>query len=182
MTQSDSISTTDTSGREKTQEQVIAVVKRIAAIAGTTQNFLTYILGVGALATFYLMWLAYSADSTIWWNIVKGLLLIWPVSILGFTWTVLGQLHEVPEAVGKLNQDTQTAYAGIKEVKIREPKGLRGMFSVLNAFRREGSLGTVFDTVSGITLLLNPLFLFVGFLSLVIVLLLSFSAFLILLF
>jgi len=91
-------------------------------------------------------------------------------------------LHEAPESVGKLNQDTRIAYAGMKEVKIREPKGLRGMFRVLNTFRREGSLGTVFDTVGGITLLLNPIFLFIVCLALVLVFLLSFSAFLVVLF
>jgi len=96
--------------------------------------------------------------------------------------TILGGLSEMPEAVGKLNQDTRTAFSGMKEVKVREPKGLRGMFSVLNNFRKEDSLAPVLDTVGGITLMLNPFFIFVIFVALVVEFLLALSAFLIVLF
>ena len=82
----------------------------------------------------------------------------------------------------KLNQDTKTAFTGLKEVKVQEPKGLRGMFSVLNQFRREGSLGDVFDTVGSITLIVNPLFLFLAFISFVVLLLLTFVMLLVVIF
>ena len=168
--------------KELAQKQAIDVVKRMAAIAGSTQNGLSYVLGVGGLATLYLMWVFYSAQSELWINITKCVLLVWPVLVLGFTWAVLGQLSEVPESVAKLNQDTRTAYAGMKEVKLREPKGLRGLFSVLNSFRREDSYSVIFDTVGGISLLLNPFFLFVISLSFVFVLLFTLTAVLIALF
>lgn len=161
---------------ELAQQQAVSVIKKVSSIAGATQKGLSYVLGVGGLATAYLVWLWYSPQSDLWVNIFKCALLTWPALVLGFAWTVLGQLSEVPESAAKLNQDTRTAYAGIKEVKLREPKGLRGMFSVLNSFRREGSLGVVFDTVGGISLLLNPFFLFVISLSFVFVLLLSLTA------
>ena len=168
--------------REKAQQQVIAVVKRIALIAGKCQAVLSYVLVVGLLATSYLVWCSYSSESELWWNIVKGALLSLPVLILGFAWTILGGLSEMPDAVGKLNQDTRTAFSGMKEVKVREPKGLRGMFSVLNNFRKEDSLAPVLDTVGGITLMLNPFFIFVIFVALVVEFLLALSAFLIVLF
>ena len=164
------------------QEQVIKLVRAVAGIAGATRNGLSYLLVPGALATAYCVFLSYSADSTIWWNVLKISLLVWPVLLLLFVWSVLGDLRDAPESVGKLNQDTKVAFSGLKEVKIQEPKGLRGMFRVLNQFRREGSLGDVFDTVSSITLIVNPVFLFVAFLSAVILTLLSFVALLIVIF
>jgi len=121
----------------------------------------------------------YSSESALWWNVTKVLFVAWPSLILGLTWTILGQLHEAPESMNKLNLDTRAAYQGIKEVKLREPKGIRGMLRVLYSFHREGSLGTIFDTVGGITLLLNPLFLFVVCLSSVILFMLSLTALLI---
>lgn len=170
------------SSREKAQQQFILVVKRIAMIAGSTQTVLSYFLGVGCLATVYLVWLSYSPESAIWWAVLKGVLLVWPVLVLAFAWSVLGQLSEVPESAAKLNQDTRAAYSGMKEIKVREPKGLRGMFSVLNTFRREGSYDVIFDTVGGISLLLNPFFLFVIVLAAVLVILLSFTSLLIVVF
>jgi len=168
--------------REKSQEQLVSVVKKTALIAGKTQSLLGYILGVGGLASVYLVYCLYSQESAYWFNAFKGFLVMSPVLVLGFFWTILGQLHDAPESLKKLNQDTRTAYSGIKQVKLREPKGLRGMFWVLNAFRREGSLGDVFDTVGSISLLVNPLFLFVLCIALVLLILLSFTALLIVLF
>jgi len=169
-------SSESSSNKESAQQKLATLVKRISSIAGATQKGLSYFLCVGGLATVYLVWASYSAESELWWNVLKGVLLIWPVAILLFVWSVLGQLSEVPESVAKLNQDTRTAYAGIKEVKIREPKGLRGMFSVLNTFRREDSLSVIFDTVGGISLLVNPFFLFVISLSSVFVVLFTLTA------
>ena len=177
MTQDSSLTT-----RERTQQQAFAAVKRVAVIAGSTQRGLSYFLALGVVASLYLIWLAYSADSANWWNAVKALLLVWPSAILGFTWLTLGQIHEAPASMSKLNQDTKTAYQGIKDVKIREPKGIRGMLKVLYQFHREGSLTTIFETVGGIGLLLNPIFLFLVCLSAVVLLMLSFTALLIVLF
>lgn len=174
-------STSETS-RDKAQRQLITVVKRIASIAGATQHALSYFLGVGGVATLYLIWQAYSPESGLWWNGLKCVLLVWPALLLVFVWIVLGDLSDVPESVAKLNQDTRTAYSGMKDVKIREPKGLRGMFRVLNTFRREGSLSVIFDTVGGVSLLLNPLFLFFIALACVSVILLSFIGLLIVIF
>lgn len=164
------------------QERVVTLVKSVARIAGATQKGLTYFLAPGALATAYCIFLSYSGDSAVWWTVLKIVLLIWPALLLLFVWSVLGDLRDAPDFVGKLNQDTKVAFSGLKEVKVKEPKGLRGMFSVLNQFRREGSLGDVFDTVGSITLIVNPVFLFLAFLSAVILLLLSFVALLIVIF
>ena len=164
------------------QERVVKLVKSVARIAGATQKWLMYFLIPGTFATAYCVFLSYSAESAIWWNILKIVLLAWPVLLLLFVWSVLGDLCDAPESVGKLNQDTKVAYSGLKEVKIKEPKGLRGMFRVLWEFQREGNLWDVFDTVGSITLIVNPLFLFVAFLSAVILSLLTFVTLLIVIF
>ena len=164
------------------QERVVKLVKGVAKVAGATQTGLGYFLIAGACATLYCLFLSYSSESATWWNIVKGILIVWPVLLLGFLWTVLGDLRDAPESVGKLNKDTKAAFTGLKEVKVQEPKGLRGMFRVLNQFRREGSLGDVFDTVGSITLIVNPLFLFLAFISFVVLLLLTFVMLLVVIF
>ena len=164
------------------QERVIKLVNGVAKVAGATQKGLGYFLIAGAVATFYCVFLTYSSESAVWWNVLKGVLVVWPVLLLGFFWIVLGDLRDAPESVSKLNKDTKAAFTGLKEVKVQEPKGLRGMFSVLNQFRREGSLGDVFDTVGSITLIISPLFLFLIFLSFVVLFLLIFAALLIVIF
>lgn len=164
------------------QERIVKLVNGVARVAGATQKGLGYFLIVGACATLYCVLLSYSAESATWLNILKGVLISWPVLLLGFLWMVLGDLRDAPESVSKLNQDSKTALTGLKEVKIQEPKGLRGMFSVLNQFRREGSLGDVFDTVGSITLIVNPLFLFLAFLSFVVLFLLTFATLLFVIF
>jgi len=176
------MSDTELNKKQIAQEKVVGLVKGVAKVAGATQKGLGYFIIVGALATVYCIFLSYSPESAIWWNVVKGVLIVWPVLLLGFLWMVLGDLKDAPDSVGKLNQDTKIAFSGLKEVKAQESKGIRGTLSVLNQFRREGSLGDVFDTVGSITLIVNPFFLFLIFLSLVVLALLSFTALLIVIF
>lgn len=165
----------------KKQIALERTVKIVKTIAGGTQKGLSYFLIVGIVSTLYCLYLSYSSEVSHWWNAVKGIIIVAPVVLLGFVWTVLGQLREAPDNLAKLNQGTRNAYSGIKELK-NEPKGLRGLFRVLNQFRREGNLFEVFDTVGSIGLMVNPLFLFLVFLAAVILFLLNFVALLIFIF
>ena len=87
----------------KKQIALERTVKIVKTIAGGTQKGLSYFLIVGIVSTLYCLYLSYSSEVSHWWNAVKGIIIVAPVVLLGFVWTVLGQLREAPDNLAKLN-------------------------------------------------------------------------------
>jgi len=146
-------------------EKLTTVVGRIGEIAAGVQSKLRWFLAIGFIATLILLWQAYTPDGALWWNITKCGLISMPVLILGFVWSVLNQLREAPSLVAELTSDDKGLFANFDELSIREPNGLRGVFSTVAAFRREDGLSVVFDTIGGISLIANPVFALLAFIA-----------------
>jgi len=168
--------------KQQAQQTAINTVKRISSIAGGINGWLTYVLYVGAAATVYLMWLLFSIESVWWWNAIKCGLVSVPVLIVWFFWSILAQLSEVPESTDKFGKDSKQLYADIKQTDDPQMQGFRGMLRALNNYRKEGSLFVMFDTVSGIAMLVNPFFLVMVCLSFVMLFMFTLIALLIVLF
>ncbi len=164
------------------QEKLISLVNRIGEIATGVQSKLTWFLGLGVVATLALAWKFYSVDSALWWNIVKCGFVSLPALIWGFVWLVLNQLSEAPALVAELASADDGVFSNLDELSIREPNGLRGVFSTLAAFQREDGLEVVFETIGGVSLIANPLFAIVAFIAMVILGMLILIAPLVLLF
>ena len=101
-----------------------------------------------------------------------------PLSAWDFQWCSLYNRFQP-------NQDVisyQGVFSSTQSLSLREPNGLSGLFSTVRAFRKEGGLGIVFDTIGGLGVLANPIFAIVSLISLGALFLLSFVAVLLLIF
>lgn len=146
-------------------EKLLAVADRIGAIADGAQRKLRYFVFVGVLASSALAAIAFSIDSPWWWNTLKVGLLLLPAIIWCVVLLVLNQLKEAPELVSQLINDDDGLVENVQSFSLQEPDGLRGLFSTVRAFRQEEGFDVVFDTISGVGLIINPFFAFLAFLA-----------------
>jgi len=143
----------------------MSLITRVGEIATSLQSKLTWFLGIGVVATLMLAWEIYSSDSALWWNVLKCGLVSLPALIWVFVWLVLNQLREAPALVAELTSDDDGVFNNLQELSVRKPSGLRGLFSTLAAFQREDGFEIVFETIGGLSLIANPLFAIVAFIS-----------------
>lgn len=132
---------------------------RLGTSAAIVQKRLNWFLGLGLLATFYLAFKLYSSDSAIWWNVVKCSTVSLPALILGVFWYCLGQVSEAPRLVNQLAADKEGIVDDIQSFRLEQNSGLRGVLRTLNQFRQYEGLSVMMETIGGITLLINPVFL-----------------------
>ena len=162
------------------RSDVVKVFEQIANVASSAQRKLSYLLSVGLAATAYLSYEWLSAASPLWWNILKLVIITTPIIIWWFVWSVLGDLKQAPACVANLASGNSDLIPELKSIK--KPSSIRGVFSVLRAFRREESFAGVFDVVSGIGIIANPFFAILAFIALPILLILILISVLILIF
>ena len=146
-------------------QQLTLVVNKIGDIANGLQSKLSYFIGIGLLASSALAWKLFSLESALWWNIIKCGVVLLPAVIWVIVWLVLNQLRDAPNLVAELASDENGVLANLNDFSLKEPNGLRGVFSTIREFRNEDGLEVVFDTVSGVALIANPLFAVLAFLS-----------------
>lgn len=149
-------------------DNIIAVADRIGSIAESIHNKLRYFVVLGILASSVLAYYVFDGDSSWWWNTLKVGVLLAPAFIWLMVLLALRQLREAPELVSKLVNDDDGLFENINSFSLKEPSGLKGLVSTVRAFRQEDGLGAVFDTISGVGLMVNPFFLFLSFFALVV--------------
>ncbi|RBP51632.1 hypothetical protein DFR28_1021064 [Arenicella xantha] len=134
------------------------IVERVGMIADSIVRKITWFVVLGVFATLYLAWNLYSAESALWWNVLKCGVIALPALLWAFVWLVLSQLRDAPSQVAGLMDADNELMLNLKSVTVGESRGLRGLFSTLNALRKEDGLSAIFDTIGGVTLLANPFF------------------------
>lgn len=144
-------------------DTVSKVVDQVAEIAAGIKRKLSYFVLLGLVATGYLGWLVYSPESATWWNVFKCSVLAMPALIWAFIWSVLAQLQQAPALVSQLVDDDDGLFANLEHLSLSEPQGLSGVFNTLREFKQEDGLSVVFETLSGVGLLANPLFAILAF-------------------
>lgn len=144
-------------------ETLLSVVNRVADIASSIKRKLAFFVFLGLVASGFLAFSAFSADSQLWWNLVKCALLMLPALVWLFIWSVLAQLQEAPVLVSQLVADDQGLFNNVENLSLSEPNGLSGVFATLREFRQEDGLSIIFETMSGVTLLANPAFAIFAF-------------------
>ena len=148
-----------------TREKVVRIVERIGDVAQSRLRKVSWFVGFGVVASVYLAWLVYSPDSAWWWNVIKCLIVSLPALLWSFIWFVLSQLSDAPTQVAGLMDGDNQFVGHLKAMHLGEKKGVRGLFSTLNAVRNEEAFSAVFDTIGGVTMLANPLFAFIAFIA-----------------
>lgn len=158
------------------QQEIIELVQRVADIAGATQRSVSYLVFAGLLASAGLAWELYTPGGLLWWNIVKCGLILLPAIVWLFVWLVLNQLQEAPNLVAELAQQEEGMLNNLHNLSFSQPNGLKGVFTTLREFRKEDGLSIIFDTIGGISLLANPLFALMAFISAALLVLLIIAA------
>lgn len=157
------------------------VMRSAATIAGKVNAKMGVFVLVGLLASASIAWLLYSSDSSIGWNITKCVIVMLPAFVMCLIWQTLAKISGAPKQLAGLTKD-EGLIANFKASGIKKPDSLRGLISTLRIIRNEESLSGVVDAVGGITLLVNPAFLFVTCISIAILLVLIIVAPLLLIF
>lgn len=165
-----------------TRADIIDFFEQIASVAERAQRKVFYLLGVGVLATGYLVFELVSVASPLWWNVLKGTLVAIPALIWLFVWSVLDSLTQAPASVAKLADEDNELLTELQSLSVNKPGTVRGVFSALRAFRREDGFGILFDAVGGIGMMVNPLFLLLAFMALPLLLILIVIAVILLIF
>ena len=163
-------------------DSVLSVIDRMADIAGGVKRKLSYFVLVGVAASAFLGWSVYSQESALWWNVVKCGALALPALIWVFVWFVLAQLQQAPTLVAALIEDDDGLFCNLQNLSLSEPNGLSGVFGTIREFRQEDGPSVVFETLSGVSLLANPLFAIFAFANWAILFALIIVALLILIF
>ena len=137
------------------QHPIIEFLEQLADIAASARRKLAWFVGVSLVATLVVVWQVYSGDSVWWWNFIKCGTVLLPILVLGFIWSVVGELQEVPELASSLVNLDQT---GQSASAVTKKKGVLGIYSMLRTFRQQEGLEVVFDTLGNVTLMSNPFF------------------------
>lgn len=146
-------------------KQVEVVAQGIGSIADSLHRNLRYFVLLGALACALLAFTAFDIDSSWWWNALKVMVIMIPALIWLLVLMVLKQLVETPELVSQSLHSEDGFIQNLKNGSIEKPSGLRGLYSSVRAFQQEEGFEAVFDSISGIGLIINPLFAFIAFLA-----------------
>lgn len=147
-------------------KQVEVVAQRIGSIADSLHNKLRYFVLLGALACALLAFAAFDIDSSWWWNALKVIAFMVPALIWFLVILVLKQLIETPELVSQSLHREDGLVQSMKSGSLQKPSGLRGLYSSVRAFQQEEGFEAVFDSISGIGLIINPFFAFIAFFAL----------------
>lgn len=143
---------------EISENRLSQFLENLASYADAVQRKLLWPLGIGGLATVYWLWVTYSPESALWWNLTKSLFVALPMLVWGFIWILLGQLREAPTLAAKLTSRPDSMLANLNTSNFKQKVGIRGLFSTLKAFREEEGLDIVLDTIGSVTLIINPIF------------------------
>lgn len=150
------------SATPENRQRLLALLDRVAAIAGRAKPFFRRATLLCALCALWLAWSLQqaAATSTLATLVVVGVLLL-PALVLGWLWSLLADLGQLPE-------QAQRAMGGVQRMVGREPERVDGA-AVAGVFRLRGSLREaaqlawdlegVRGVIVGVLVLTNPLFL-----------------------
>lgn len=153
-------------------EKINRALEGIGSFASSLYRKISIFL---VIALFFLTPLAfdlYSSESYWWWNLLVLGFVFLPFLVWLFIWMVIGQLRDAPQHGFSLIQDIDKVSTDLKDTELNQINGFRGVLRTINQFRKHEGLETLFDTVSGIGLLCNPVFLVFSLLLLLLLLLL----------
>ena len=146
------------------QSELVEFLEGVAHIAHGVQQKLAWFLLIALLASGGLAFKAYSADSQLWWNVIKCGLILLPVLIWVFIWSALSQLQEAPSLAVALASREDGLISTLESSGLSKKSGITGLYGTLRAFREEEGLGVVLETIGSVTMLANPFFALVAFL------------------
>ena len=151
------------------KSNILSVAISIAEFADRAQNRLRWFVLVGGIACVALAITVFNPESTWWWNAFKVGVLMLPALIWVVVLWAFSQLTQAPELVSELITGDEDFIESQNRFSVNSsagrPIGLRSLFSAVRAFQQEEGFETVFDAISGISLIVNPFFALLAFLA-----------------
>lgn len=141
------------------QEGVSQALESIGSLAGSIHKKMSVFLLIALIMLAALAFDLYSSQAYLWWNLLLIGFVFLPFLVWLFIWSVIGQLREAPEHAAALLHNKESFLSNFRETDAAKPKGFKGLLSTVNKIRKHEGLGSVFDAVSGIGILCNPVFL-----------------------
>jgi len=159
----------------------------VGSIAGGLKNSILTVFIGGVSAASFLAWQWIDFSTSYYWIILKTLPLLIPLVLWGFLYMVIAELAELPNLAKTAKQDGTDAIQSIKNKKQRTatapPSGFFGKLKKLfRILRGAGNLAAIIGAVQGVVLIANPLFGLLLFISGLVLMLLIFTALLVLIF
>jgi hypothetical protein len=151
-------------------------VNRIGEVADGLASKVKWFALIGLAASAGLAIKLYSAESALWWNVIKCGVVSLPALIWLFVWFVLEQLREGPDKLAELSQGGADELYQQLKTSVSEPSGLRGLYSTVKALRQADGVGAIFDTIGGIGLMVNPLFALLALIAMLLLILMMLIA------
>ena len=159
--------------------------KTVASIASSLKNSILYVLIGGASAVFFLAWQWIDFSTGYMWIILKAIPLLLPLALWGLLYLVIVELAELPNRAKTAKQDGGAVAQRLKgdHPKVDKPASFFGKLkSLFRVLRSAGNLAAIFDAVTGVILIANPIFGLLIFISGLLLTLLMLTAMLVLIF
>lgn len=137
-------------------------VDDVAQVAQKLESFVGWVLLLGVVCLISIGIKFYSPDAQSWWTFVSVGVLALPVLVWFIFWRIIKQLVDAPGEMADLAKDENSplgsAMLGLRSGSYKKPKGIFSLLGSVRELRKTDGFDAVFDTVSGIALLANPLF------------------------
>ena len=146
-------------------DQIQSLFEKIGYVAEGMRRKLGYFLLLGLAASIYTASVVYSAESFLWWNVIKCLIVMLPSLVLLCIWIILGQVRQAPEVASNLLDDRDEILQGFTELEVSNVTSLTGAYGALKTLRQQEGLEDVMEAISGVGILINPLFALLAVLS-----------------
>jgi len=146
----------------KIEHDLIAITEKISLACGATKNKITYFVVASVVASLYLAWLIFAPQGALWWNASKVIIVLLPVTLWLFFWFMLSQLQALPEHVKSLSLSNQTDpqnLLGNLQQTAKSNSGVLRIVKLLWQLRAHEGVAGLMETVGGLGLLFNPVFL-----------------------
>lgn len=139
-------------------DHIVKVFEKIGAFAAGLRRRLSYLLALSLSCYGYLAFQLCTPDSALWWNLIKCGVFALPLLVWGAVWFVLGQLRDAPETASGLVAGKDNILQHFSSLDEQKVSGVRGVYGTLKMLSEQEGLEDVMDTISGVGLLINPLF------------------------
>ena len=154
-------------------DEIREFFSRLADFAETTQRRLGWFLLIAAGFSLALAVKLYSAESALWWNLIKCGLVLVPTLIWALIWSLLTQIREAPEVVTELATQHNLSFSDLRARVADDKPGLISLFGTIREIRNNEAYESVSEAIGSVTVLANPLFMIIAFAALAILFILT---------
>ena len=146
-------------------DRIYDIFDGVGRVAETLLKRVRILILLAFLSVIFIAFQLYSPESPWWWNTLKCLIPALPVTIWGAVYLILSQIREAPIVARELIADEDGLVSNLSNLDLQQVSNLRGAVSTLKTLRDQEGLEEVMETISGVGVLINPLFFLLAVLT-----------------